>query len=80
MNKIKTITITLALLIQSCMLDELPYIYYQGYCDCVHFDLVQQEMVKTLLRPGTYQVGSNTFSRTEYCEDVLKGTLANCKS
>ena len=54
------------------MLDELPYIYYEGYCDCVHFDLVQQEMLKTLLRPGTYQVGSHTLTRTEYCEEVLK--------
>ena len=36
MNKIKLVT--LAILMQSCMLDELPYIYYEGYCDCVHFE------------------------------------------
>tara|TARA_R110000751_G_scaffold35534_1_gene87258 strand:- start:577 stop:813 length:237 start_codon:yes stop_codon:yes gene_type:complete len=78
MNKIKLLL--LALTMQSCMLDELPYIYYQGYCDCVYFDIDAQEMVKLLLRPGTYEVGRHTLTRTEYCEDVFKGTLANCKS
>ena len=62
------------------MLDEAPFIYYQGYCDCIHFDDYNQEMVKLILRPGTYEVGRHTLTRTEYCEDVFKGTLANCKS
>jgi hypothetical protein len=60
--------------------DEAPFIYYKGYCDCLHWDIDSQEMVKTLLRPGTYNVGDLVFTRTQYCEDVLKGTLANCKS
>jgi len=69
------------LLSQSCELqDEAPYIYYQGYCDCVFWDIDQQEMVKVLMRPGTYTVGWLQLTRKEYCRDVLIGELLNCKS
>ena len=79
MNKIKLLI--LILLTHSCeVLDEAPDIYYQGYCDCVFWDMDKQEMVKILMRPGTYDIGLGELSRTEYCEDVMKGDLLNCKS
>ena len=82
MNKIKSII--LILLLTSCLIDELPYIYYQGYCDCVFWDIDAQEHKKLLLRPGTYEFGFShdlkLYTRKEYCEIIFKGELANCKS
>jgi len=78
MNKIKTII--LLLLTQSCMIDELPDVYYEGFCDCIYFDIDDQEFYRIMLRPSTYQVGSHTLTMREYCEGVYKGELANCKS
>lgn len=63
------------------MFDELSDVYYEGFCDCLYFDIEYQEFYKILLRPGTYPSPlGGSLTMKEYCEMIYKGELANCKS
>jgi len=82
MNKI--LTIILILISFSCYVDDLnvdqqTFVIPENTCDCVYWYEDTQEWRIIKLRPGQTSIGWLSYSRLEYCEEVMIGYLTNCK-
>jgi len=80
MNKIKTIL--LLLLFQSCYIEDILeqdiYVIPETMCECIYYDTEVYRWQKIKLRPGQHSFGWLSYSRKDYCEQVMKGYLINC--
>ena len=81
MNKIKTLL--LLLLLQSCYIEDIleqdVYLIPETMCDCVYYDDSYERWSKLELRPGQHSFGWLSYSRKDYCEQVMEGYLIDCK-
>lgn len=82
MNKIKILI--LALLFQACYIDDVfdiekdIYVIPETMCDCVYYDNEMRRWSKIELRPGQHSFGWVSYSRKDYCEQVMEGYLVDC--
>ena len=80
MNKIKIVL--LLLLLQSCYIEDIleqdVYVIPETMCDCVYYDADHDEWYKIKLRPGLQTFGWLSYSRKDYCEQVMEGYLIDC--
>ena len=81
MNKIKIII--LLTLLQSCYVEDIfeqdVYLIPETMCDCVYYDDSYERWSKLELRPGQHSFGWLSYSRKDYCEQVMNGYLIDCK-
>ena len=81
MNKFKTLL--LLVLLQSCYIEDILeqdiYVIPEVMCDCIYYDADYDEWNKIKLRPGQHSFGWLSYSRKDYCEQVMNGYLIDCK-
>ncbi len=81
MNKIKTLLLLVSL--QSCYVEDIfeqdIYVVPETMCDCIYYDNSYERWSKLELRPGQHSFGWLSYSRKDYCEQVMNGYLIDCK-
>ena len=78
MNKLKTIIV--CMVFTSCYIDDInheTFVVPENFCNCVFYaaEAVPPRWEVVKLQPGTRNVGWLTYSRRDYCDKVLQGSL-----
>ena len=80
----KKLLIIVAIILISCYVDDLDvnkhtFVIPENTCDCVYYSDYDWEWKVMKLRPGIISFGWLSYNRLDYCEQVMKGYLTNCK-